>query len=181
MSKYLVEMTVRAGVEQHTWADVDYGASLGSVTAFLRKVSPYVVAAVLLAGAVMLAVSCKVSSIAFRHDSRVTTLKIEAVDTPDAMSRGLMGRESLAANSGMLFDFGEEVENAFYMKNTSIPLSIAFIGLDGKVLSIENMKPFDVTPVAPPGKYRYAVEVNQGWFSSNGIKAGTVAVIDRER
>lgn len=174
-------MTVRASVEQHTWEHVDYRAALSSLVTVLRKLTPYAVAALLMAGAIMLAVSCKVSSIAFRNDSRVSTLKIEVADNPGALSRGLMGRESLPADSGMLFDFGREVDTTFWMKNTSIPLSIAFIGSNGRVLAINDMRPFDETPVTPPGNYRYAVEVNKGWFSSHGIKAGTVAVIDRAR
>lgn len=181
MSKYLVEMTVRAGVQEHAWAHTDYRAALSSLVNFFRKLTPYAAAALLMMGAIMLAVSCNSSSIAFRHDSKVTTLKTEVVDTPEAISRGLMGRKSLPADNGMLFDFGQEVNTAFYMKNTSIPLSIAFIGSDGKILAIEDMKPFDLSNVSPPGEYRYAVEVNQGWFASHGIEVGAVAVIGRER
>jgi len=181
MGKYLVEMTVRAGVQEQTWSHTDYRAALGSVVTFLRKLTPYVVAGLLLAGAIMLAVSCKPASIAFRHGSEVTSLKVEVVDTPARISRGLMGRKSLPEDSGMLFDFGEDVETAFYMKDTSIPLSIAFIDAEGTILAIEDMDPYDLTSVAPPGRYRYAVEVNRGWFARNGIEAGDTAVINMDR
>jgi hypothetical protein len=64
------------------------------------------------------------------------------------------------------------------MKNTFVPLSIAFIDSAGKVLGTRDMKPFDLTPIEPPGTYRYAIEVNQGWFAQHGIKPGTRATID---
>ncbi len=112
-------------------------------------------------------------SVSFVLGSTVHTLNVEIADEPHEMERGLMHRESLPHDRGMLFDFGKEVETAFWMKDTEIPLSIAFIGSDGKVLAIKDMAPYDLTAVNPPGAYRYAVETNRGWFQENGINPGT--------
>jgi uncharacterized membrane protein (UPF0127 family) len=171
-------MTVRAGVEQHTWTHVDYEGAVGVLSAYARKTLPYCLAAVVAVSTILFAMSCKASSVAFRNGSRVSTLAVEVAETPADRMMGLMGRKSLTADSGMLFDFGTTVDTAFWMKDTSIPLSIAFIGTDGKVLAIRDMKPFDETPVRSPGAYRYAIEVNRGWFAANGITAGSTALID---
>jgi len=89
-----------------------------------------------------------------------------------------MYRKSLPPDSGMLFDYGHEVETSFWMKDTSIPLSVAFISSDGKVLAVKDMVPYDLTPVKPPGAYRYAVEANRGWFGEHEIRPGDRAKIN---
>ena len=171
-------MTVRAGVEQHTFARVDYEGVVENVAALARKTFPYVLGCLLVMTAVMFSLSCKSSSVAFRAGGRVSSLNIQVADTPSERAAGLAGRANLPADSGMLFDFGADSSAAFWMKNTSIPLSIAFIGSDGKVLAVKDMKPFDETPVTPPTLFRYAIEVNQGWFASHGIKQGSTALIE---
>jgi len=171
-------MTVRAGVHENTWGHIDYAEAVRPLAIFLRKVTPYVLALVVIASTVFFAMSCKGSTVAFSNDGKVASLNVEVAATPEAMQKGLMFRKQLAADSGMLFDFKTDTTTSFFMKNTSIPLSIAFINSAGKVLAINNMKPFDLTPVAPPGPYRYAIEVNQGWFKANGIKQGGNATID---
>lgn len=177
-SKYLVEMSVRAGVHENTWGQIDYGEAVEPLVALMRRYVPYVLIVALVGGTIFLAASCKGSTVAFSNDSRVATLSIELADTPAEMSRGLMGRKELGKDSGMLFDFKGDTNTAFYMKNTSVTLSIAFIDSSGKVLGIKNMKPFDLTPVQPPATYRYAIEANQRWFAENGVKAGYRATID---
>jgi uncharacterized protein len=171
-------MTVRAGVEQHTFARVDFEGVIDGVSTFARKTFPYVLGCLLVLTAVMFALSCKSSSVAFRADGRVSSLSIQVADTPSERAAGLANRAGLPADGGMLFDFGADSTSAFWMKDTSIPLSIAFIGSDGKVLAVKDMKPFDETPVKPPAPYRYAIEVNQGWFASHGVKQGATALID---
>ena len=96
----------------------------------------------------------------------------EVVDTPEAMSRGLMYRKELAGNRGMLFVYEEERLLSFWMANTSIPLSIAFISVDGTIVDIQDMAPFDRTSHVSDAPALYALEVNQGWFRDKGIHVG---------
>ena len=116
-------------------------------------------------------------AVSFNNGTEVSTLQVEVAKTARELEQGLMYRESLPPDGGMLFDFGGEVETAFWMKNTSIPLSIAFIDPDGKVLAIKDMVPYDLRAVEPPGEYRYAVEANRGWFREHGIRSGDIATI----
>jgi uncharacterized protein len=171
-------MTVRVGVHEHTWGQIDINVSVGPIVAQAKNILPFLVILLLIGGTVFFAASCKGSTVAFSNDSQVATLSVEVADSPSETAKGLMGREALGENSGMLFDFKEDTRTAFYMKDTKIPLSIAFIDADGRVLAIEDMEPFDLTPVEPPGLYRYAIEVNQGWFERNGIRPGYRATID---
>jgi hypothetical protein len=171
-------MTVRAGVHENPWGHIDYAEAVRPFAVVARKMAPYLLAVLLVGSTVFFAVSCKGSSVAFSNDGKVASLNVEVARTPSELQRGLMGRETLAENSGMLFDFGRETETRFWMKDTTIPLSIAFIDIDGKVLAIEDMEPLDLTPVSPPGPYRYAIEANRGWFESHGIEPGFNVTVD---
>ena len=99
-------------------------------------------------------------------------LRLEIPSTPEAFSAGLMFRESLDKNSGMLFVFKEAGEKSFHMTNTTIPLDIAFINEDGIIESIKELKPLDETHVFSDAKVLYAIEVNRGWFTENNIQVG---------
>jgi len=171
-------MTVRAGVHENTFGHIDYASAVRPLAIFLRKMTPYILAVVLVASTIFFAISCKGSTVAFSNDGQVAALNVELASTPAARAQGLMDRRTISSDSGMLFDFGQNVNTPFWMKNTSIPLSIAFIDSSGKVLAVKDMKPFDLTPVAPAGAYRYAIEVNRGWFKDHGIKPGFRATID---
>ena len=89
-----------------------------------------------------------------------------------------MNRESLPENSGMLFDFGADTNSGFWMRNTLIPLSIAFISGDGEILHIEDMQPMTENLHFSPSLYRYAIEVNQGWYADNSIAVGDTVVLN---
>lgn len=102
-------------------------------------------------------------------------VEVEVADTPELQARGLMGREELADDAGMVFLFFEEHGGGFWMKNTLIPLSIAFFDADGEILEILDMEPCkeDPCPVYDPGvSYRGALEVNQGSFEDWGVEVG---------
>ena len=102
-------------------------------------------------------------------------LTIELATTPEARSCGLSLRDSLPTNRGMLFVYAEPDILTFWMKNTRMPLSIAFIDTAGRIVSIQKMNPFPLTTVyASPVPALYALEVNQGWFEENGIAVGDV-------
>jgi uncharacterized protein len=97
---------------------------------------------------------------------------VEVAKTPEERSYGLMGRKDLGKDEGMLFIFETEDRHGFWMKNTFIPLSIAFIDKNGKIVWITDMKPLTLDSHVPPQPILYALEMNKGWFSSRGIKVG---------
>ncbi|HIL26729.1 MAG TPA: DUF192 domain-containing protein [Nitrospinaceae bacterium] len=99
-------------------------------------------------------------------------LEIEIANTPLKRSLGLMYRKELSPGAGMIFVFPEDMERSFWMKDTHIPLSIAYINQDGVILNIEDMEPLSLSGVPSSGPCRYALEVNRGWFEENGIQAG---------
>jgi hypothetical protein len=105
----------------------------------------------------------------YLHDKEIW---VEVARTPEELSRGLMGRKHLGKDEGMLFTFATEDYHGFWMKNTLIPLSIAFIDKQGRVVWITDMKPLTLDSHVPPRPILYALEMNKGWFSSNGVKAG---------
>lgn len=100
-------------------------------------------------------------------------IKVELAKTPEERAKGLMERNFLAEDSGMLFIFEEAGIYPFWMKNTKIPLSIAFINEDKVIIEIMEMVPNqDIIHYAPTQMFRYALEMNQGWFLKNGINIG---------
>jgi uncharacterized membrane protein (UPF0127 family) len=105
-------------------------------------------------------------------------LRAELARTEAERSRGLMYRESLPDGEGMLFIFDRDQILSFWMKNTLIPLSIAFISYNGEILEIRDMRPGDLNTVRSSRSVRYALEVPQGWFSRAGIGAGDSLLLD---
>lgn len=100
-------------------------------------------------------------------------LKVEIADTPRSRQTGLMFRERLPEDEGMLFVFKRVDYLSFWMKNTLIPLSIAFIDADGKIVQMEDMEPLDEqTHHRSAQPVLYALEVNQGWFERHGVHVG---------
>ncbi len=101
-------------------------------------------------------------------------LKVEIADSPLKRAAGLMYRDSLSEDEGMLFVFFSPEKLSFWMKDTKIPLSIAFIDADGVISEIADMQPNDLTPITSKAKVSYALETNQGWFKEHKIKAGDI-------
>ena len=99
-------------------------------------------------------------------------LNIEIPKTQTEFNLGLMFRESLDYDSGMLFIFDEVGQKFFHMKDTRIPLDIAFIKEDGTIESIKELNPYTLKPVYSDGDVRYALEVNRGWFVENNVNIG---------
>lgn len=114
-------------------------------------------------------------TIKLRSGIREIRLLVQIADTPSKIEQGLMFVDVLPENEGMLFVFPREIYGGFWMKNTMIPLSIAFLDSYGEILKILDMEPCmeKICPIYDPGVYyRYAIEVNQGWFEKNQIKEG---------
>ncbi len=100
--------------------------------------------------------------------------RIEAEVAADQASRmqGLMHRRSMAANQGMLFVFARVDRHCMWMRNTFLPLSVAFLDEEGRILNIEDMKPQTETSHCAANPARFALEMNIGWFSGKGLKPG---------
>ena len=99
-------------------------------------------------------------------------LNVEIPNNIRDFNLGLMFRESLDTNSGMLFIFDESAKQSFHMTETRIPLDIAFITEEGIIESIKELEPFEESPVASEGEVLYALEVNRGWFAENNVEVG---------
>jgi len=101
-----------------------------------------------------------------------STLIVEIADDPDVRSRGLMNRDSLPEDRGMLFVYPEEQILSFWMRNTRIPLDIAFIDRNGFILEIQQMEPHDDESHASKQPAMYALELRLGWFEDHGVEPG---------
>ena len=99
-------------------------------------------------------------------------IQAEVVSDPGTRAQGLMYRKSMAQNAGMLFIFDEPQVHCMWMKNTLIPLSVAFIDDSGTIINIENMAPQTEDTHCAKKPARYALEMDRGWFASRGIKPG---------
>jgi uncharacterized membrane protein (UPF0127 family) len=114
-------------------------------------------------------------------ESEKVEVHVEIADDASETERGLMGRTELGENRGMLFVFEEEHKLTFWMKDTRIPLSIAFIDAEGRIVDIQDMKPLDdelpnYTSAEPA---RYALEVNRGFFDERGVEVEDRAELPR--
>ena len=103
---------------------------------------------------------------------REQKLHVELATTPETRALGLMNRVCLRTDRGLLVEFEGAERLAFYMKNTYVPLSIAFVDSRGKILNIEDMRPLDESTHWSKGMARYAIEMRQGWFAGKGIGPG---------
>jgi uncharacterized membrane protein (UPF0127 family) len=110
-------------------------------------------------------------------DGGAASLRVEVADEPAEWSRGLMFRTELAEDAGMLFVFPSDVDYPFWMQNTPIPLSIAFIDADGRIVDIQDMAPESADLHVPAAPYRYALEANQGYFARHRIAVGDRALL----
>ena len=131
--------------------------------------------------AVLLAISATTACAQDKPNDGLETMAVDAGEcrfvleratTPRASAIGLMHRESMPADRGMVFPIRKGTRAVFWMKNTLIPLDIAFLSEDWRVLAIKQMYPLDLTNVPGPDGTRIAVEVNQGRFAECGVKNG---------
>jgi uncharacterized protein len=110
-------------------------------------------------------------------DGTATIVRVEIADEPFEWSRGLMLRPALAEDAGLLFVFPGDVDYPFWMRDTPIPLSIAFIAADGQIVDLQDMAPGSTDLHVPAAPYRYALEVNQGYFARHGLTVGDRALL----
>jgi uncharacterized membrane protein (UPF0127 family) len=107
-----------------------------------------------------------------RDGQDIAVVRVEIARTDEERAQGLMNRKKLSDGRGMLFVFEEDQVRSFWMKDTYIPLSIAFITWDGRIVDIKDMYPHDEISVSSNRSVRYALEVPQGWFSRAGVQTG---------
>ena len=107
-------------------------------------------------------------------------LTVEVADENLERQAGMMHRTTMPKNEGMLFVFPRPHQTGFWMKNTTVPLSIAYIDRASRVIEIYDLHPLNTQPVESRStRVQYALEVNQGWFAKNGIQPGTVIATER--
>jgi uncharacterized membrane protein (UPF0127 family) len=106
--------------------------------------------------------------------SGIYVIKAEVAANTAQHEQGLMFREKLGPNEGMVFLFDTPASVCMWMKNTLIPLSVAFIGADGKIINIEDMQPQTTESHCAKKPARYALEMNHGWFRQKNIKPNSV-------
>ena len=99
-------------------------------------------------------------------------IQAELAVTPTQQMIGMMHRRSMGTNEGMLFVYDEPHKLCFWMRNTLIPLTIAFIADDGRIVNTADMKPLDESSHCADEPVRFALEMNQGWFAKRGMKKG---------
>ncbi len=105
-------------------------------------------------------------------NASVHNIHAELARTPEQRATGLMFRDMLGVNDGMLFEFEAPATQCFWMKNTLLPLSVAYIADDGTVVNLVDMAPQSLQPHCSGKPVRFALEMNQGWFAKRGIKPG---------
>jgi len=110
-----------------------------------------------------------------------STIEVEIAGEGAGLNLGLMFREELGADEGMWFTFPEEDFRRFWMKNTKIPLSIAFVDGGGRIGNIEDLDPYDESQVFSKYKAKYAWEMNRGWFERNGVEPGMAIRLGRKK
>jgi uncharacterized membrane protein (UPF0127 family) len=108
-----------------------------------------------------------------RLNAGIHNIDAEVAQTPDERSTGLMFRPAMGPNEGMLFAFEQAGQQCFWMKNTLLPLSVAFVADDGSIVNIDDMKPQTLDSHCSSKPVRYVLEMNHGWFAKRGIKPGT--------
>jgi uncharacterized membrane protein (UPF0127 family) len=99
-------------------------------------------------------------------------IRAEVADSMEVRMQGLMYRKAMAQNSGMVFVFDENATHCMWMKNTLIPLSVAFIDEAGAIVNIADMQPHSEQSHCAERQARYALEMNRGWFAQRGVKPG---------
>ena len=100
-------------------------------------------------------------------------IRAQVAQTDEQRTIGLMHRPSMPQNDGMLFVFPQPSRQCFWMKNTLLPLSAAFVADDGTIVNIADMKPQTLESHCSTQPVRYVLEMNQGWFAKRGLKAGS--------
>lgn len=144
----------------------------------MSKVNFYIVVLV----GIVISISCQSSKPLPTNNLIINgkAITVEIATTSETRMKGLMEREELARDAGMLFIFAQEDHQRFWMKDTLIPLSIAFIKTDGTISQIKPMEPKSEVSVWSLDRVKYALEMNQDWFERNNVKVGDKILFPEE-
>ena len=107
------------------------------------------------------------------------TFTLEIANDSAEREKGLMRRDSIPEDHGMIFVFGDEQKLGFYMRNTRIPLDIVYVNAAGVIVSIKQMRPYDTTTVSSDAPAKWAIELNQGQAAAAGLKVGDQVAIPK--
>ena len=107
-----------------------------------------------------------------RLTAGIHQISAQVAQSPQERSTGLMFRKEMPQSEGMLFVFDQPTQQCFWMKNTLLPLTAAFVADDGVIVNLADMKPHSTDAHCSAKPVRYVLEMNQGWFAKKGIKAG---------
>lgn len=129
---------------------------------------------------IFLVVGCSAAAESYEVEIAGEVFRVEVADDPESRARGLMHREEMDGDRGMLFVFERSELRAFWMRNTLIPLSIAYIDENLRILEIHDMIPLSETPVPSRFPAQFALELNQGEFERRGIAVGDRLVPSNE-
>ena len=140
------------------------------MTSFIPRIDALLLA---LAGSAAMAQDAPQQLPAIRISTGMHVLQVQVAQTPEQQATGLMFRKTMGTNEGMLFIFDEPRQQCFWMKNTLLPLSVAFIDDAGVVANIDDMKPQTLESHCSAKPVRFVLEMNVGWFDKRGIKAGS--------
>lgn len=129
---------------------------------------------------ILLIIQCQPATQDYYLTINGKNIKVELAVTEEERAQGLKCRNSLPADSGMLFIYPDEMILSFWMKDTPLPLSIAFIKSNGTILDIKDMQPFSLDSINSGAPVQYALEMTQGWFQQNQIKVGNIIILSPE-
>lgn len=127
----------------------------------------------IVAAALLLATHCAWSQGALELSAGIHRIRAEVANTPASRAEGLMYRKSLPANYGMLFVFDQTAQHCMWMRNTPMPLSVAFIDGNGRIINVEEMLPHTDNNHCASKPAKFALEMSSGWFRSRGLPSGT--------
>jgi uncharacterized membrane protein (UPF0127 family) len=139
------------------------------MTSFITRLAVVVA----LAGSAAMAQDVPQQLPTIRISTGMHVLQVQVAQTPEQQQTGLMFRKAMGTNEGMLFIFDEPRQQCFWMKNTLLPLSVAFIDDSGTVANLDDMKPQTLDSHCSTKPVRFVLEMNVGWFDKRGIKAGS--------
>ena len=135
-------------------------------------VRPFVARLALAAAGLFLSLAVRADLPRIELSAGIHRIQAEVAHTEPQRQQGLMHRTFMAVNQGMLFVFPQPQRVCMWMRNTFLPLSVAFLDAQGKIINIADMRPRTETTHCADAPARYALEMNQGWFAAKGIAAG---------
>lgn len=138
----------------------------------LRRLLPLALACAALAGGPARGQSAQPRLPTVALSAGIHSIVAEVARTPEQRQTGMMFRREMGANEGMLFVFEQAGVQCFWMRNTLIPLAVAFVADDGTVVNLDEMKPQSDDSHCSTAPVRYVLEMNQGWFSKRGVQPG---------